>query len=302
MKVLIHYEDNLTTELHKTLKITLPKSWKTGPTSKLLGQFVETYNGNETLGASNPLDVASLHLSIRRSDDRSGKSQLVNLASDEVVLDVIPDRADVYVMHGPSKTLAEIKQEITTEAERKKAEQNNTVACTHFGCKIRFPPGGPYPECVYHSKPPVFHETAKFWSCCPQKKAYDWDDFQKIPGCQKGRCTDVKNEDGQKQFLGGTDLREAAGEAVKLKSIDDYNRAQAAGGAEAAPVLDRLQKVLMEMGIENELYTQVVDCIRNSLQSSTKDEAELLEAVKADLGDKLKSALKSIAAEQLRIK
>jgi len=42
--------------------------------------------------------------------------------------------------------------------------------------------------------------------------------------------------------------------------------------------------------------------LRNDLQSKTTDEAELLEAVKAELGSKLKSALKGIAAEQLRIK
>lgn len=203
-------------------------------------------------------------------------------------------------MHGESKSLADVEAEKSAEAERKKAEMNNSVACTHFGCKKRFPPGGPYPECIYHAKPPVFHETAKFWSCCPTKKAYDWDDFQNIPGCQKGLCSEVKDE--QKQFLGGTDLREAVGEAIKLKSIDDFNRSQAAGGAEAAPVLDRLQKVLMEMGIENELYTQVLDGIRNSLKSSTPDEVELLEAIKAEMGTKLKEALKSIAAEQLRIK
>jgi hypothetical protein len=34
-----------------------------------------------------------------------------------------------------------------------------------------------------HKSPPVFHETAKWWSCCPQKKAYDWETFQDIPGC-----------------------------------------------------------------------------------------------------------------------
>lgn len=298
MKVLLHYEDNENSDLHKSLKITLPKSWKTGPTSKLIGQFVETYNGNETLGAANPMEEAQLHLSIRESDEKSGKSQLIDLTSDAVVLDVIPDRADVYIMHGPAKSLADVKEEKTAEADRKKAELANTVACTHFGCKKRFPPGGPYPDCIYHCKPPVFHETAKFWSCCSAKKVYDWEDFQKIPGCQTGVCTEVKEE--QPQFLGGTDLR-APGNVAKLKSIDDFNTAQAAGG-DAAPVLDRLQNVLLEMGVEKELYTQVVDGLRRSLETSTTDEAELLEAVKAELGSKIKGAMKAIAAEQLRIK
>lgn len=301
MKVLLHYENNDNEELHKSLKITLPKSWKTGPTSKLIGQFVETYNGNEKFGTANPLDETQLHLSIREHDDKTGKSQLVDLASDAIVLDVIPDRADVYIVHGPSKSLTDLQAEKTAEADRKKAELANTVACTHFGCKKRFPPGGPYPKegCVYHKAPPVFHETAKFWSCCPNKKAYDWDEFQNIPGCQTGTCTEVKEE--QKQFLGGSDLREAV-EVTKLKSIDDFNMAQAAGGADAAPVLDRLQSVLSELGVEKELYTQVLEGFRKELGESTQDEAELLEAVKAEFGTKLKNAMKSIAADQLRIK
>ena len=35
MKVFIHYEDNENTDLNKSLKITLPKSWKNGPAGKI---------------------------------------------------------------------------------------------------------------------------------------------------------------------------------------------------------------------------------------------------------------------------
>jgi hypothetical protein len=178
MKVIMHYEDNENVDFHKTLKITLPKSWKTGPTSKLLGQFVESYNGNEVLGAGNPLQEDALHMAIRQHD--GDKSAVVPLASDAVTLDVIPDRADVYIMHGPSKTLQDSEDERKTALKRKQEELSNTVACTHFGCKNRFPRGGPYPDCRHHAAPPVFHETAKFWSCCPNKKAYDWEQFQAV--------------------------------------------------------------------------------------------------------------------------
>ena len=107
----------------------------------------------------------------------------------------------------------------------------------------------------------------------------------------------------QKLFLGGTDLREKAGEAVKLKSIEDFNKAQAAGGAEAAPVLERLQMVLGELGIEKELYEQVVEGIRKELAAAhTSSEAELLQAIKVELASKLKANLKAIAAAQLRLK
>ena len=302
MKVLLHYEDNESTDLHKSLKITLPKSWKTGPTSKLLGQFVESYNANETLGSANPLSLDNMHLAIRQHErSNNDKSQLVPLASDAVTIECIPDRADVYIMHGASKTVDEYQQEERLAQQRQQEELQNTVACTRFGCKNRFPRGGPYPDCCYHTSPPVFHETAKFWSCCPNKKAYDWDDFQNIKGCQTGQCTEVKESDGP-QFLGGTDLREQAGEAAQLKSIDDFNKAQAAGGADAAPVLERLGAVLGDLGVEKELYNQVTEGIKAKLSSQYASEAELLEAVKADLGEKLKSSMKAIAAEQLRLK
>ena len=31
----------------------------------------------------------------------------------------------------------------------------------------------PVERCVCHRLPPVFHETAKYWACCPDKKAGD---------------------------------------------------------------------------------------------------------------------------------
>lgn len=243
-----------------------------------------------------------MHLEVREHDGE--KSSIVSLPSDAVVMEKIPDRSDVYIMHGPAQSLAELQKQQDDAKAAHEAHLKNTVACTHFGCHNRFPPGGPYPECHYHKAPPVFHETAKFWSCCPHKKAYDWETFQEIPGCETGVCSDVK-DDSQPQFLGGTDLREQAGETVKLKSIDDFNKAQAAGGSEAAPVLERLQSVLVELGVEKELFDQVVEGLRKEAVAKVgggSSEAQLLEQVKSDIGEGLKRAMKTIAAEQLRLK
>lgn len=260
-------------------------------------QFVESYNGS--VGKDNPLTASEMHLALRESDGE--KSALISLPSDAVVIEKIPDRGDVYIMHGAAKSVADIQKEEDEAKAAKESEMKNTVSCTHFGCQKRFPRGGPYPECHYHKAPPVFHETAKFWSCCPHKKAYDWESFQEIPGCETGICSEVK-DDNQKLFLGGTDLREQAGETVKLKSIDDFNKAQAAGGADAAPVLERLQMVLGELGVEKELFNQVIDGIRKEAADEVGgNEALLLEEVKNQLGGKLKQAMKSIAAEQLRL-
>uniref|UniRef100_A0A7S3Q7X4 CHORD domain-containing protein n=1 Tax=Chaetoceros debilis TaxID=122233 RepID=A0A7S3Q7X4_9STRA len=316
MKVFLYYEDNDHKMLHKTLKITLPKSWKNGPTSKLLDQFVETYNASD-LSESLTLNADEMHLAHKvKVEVQSEKTltltltgeeelKMISLASDAITIETIEDREAVYIMHGKSSTLAEVqaaKQEII---DRKKEEMANTVACVRFGCKTRFPKGGPYPACCYHKAPPVFHETAKFWSCCPNKKAYDWEEFQLIKGCMTGRCTDVKDNEEEKQFLGGCDLRDALhGESEPLKSIDDFNKAQA-DGSDAAPVLQRLRGVMKEIGVENELFDQVLDGIRNEAgdggggDSTEEDE---LAAATSELGKKLKAAMKKIAVDQLRIK
>lgn len=144
--------------------------------------------------------------------------------------------------------------------------------------------------------------------CCPNKKAYDWEEFQSLPACQSGTCTDVKDEDSadQKQFLGGCDIREQMNGGQKLRSIDDFNASAAAGGSEGAPVLERLRGVLEELGVENELFDQVMDGIKKDVAgkagaASADDAAVVDESVKV-LGSKLKNAMKAIAVEQLRIK
>ena len=310
MKVFLNYTDNTDETLHKTLKITLPKKWKTGPTSKLLDQFVETYNSG-SCGETNPLNVNDLHLAVPEDDDddKNGadkNASLLPLPSDAITLDVIPDRSDVFVMHGPSTTLAAIRAEEEAAKAKKRAEEATMARCTHFGCKNRFPKGGPYPECSYHAAPPVFHETVKFWSCCPHKKAYDWNDFEAIPGCQKGRCTEQKED--RKQFLGGTDMRAQAAESSNLRSIDDFNKAQAAGGTDAAPVLDRLRDVLKDLGVDHELFDQVVEGMKKEFSNGSVVDPDapvdpvLLDSVATELGKKLKASMKAIAVEQLRIK
>ena len=304
MKVFLHYNESGDTSLHKTLKITLPKSWKNGPTSKLLNQFVESYNSSEQ-GSKAPLDASELHLALRcdgeEKDEKDGGNDGTPLASDAITIEVINDREDVYICHGPSRTLMDIENEKREESERRKAELANTVVCVHFGCNNRFPKGGPYPPCCYHAAPPVFHETAKFWSCCPNKKAYDWDEFQSIKGCITGFCSEKKEESESetKQFLGGCDLREAMGGAQKLKTIDDFNAAQASG-SDAAPVLERLKSVFAEIGIENELFDQVTEGIQKKF-GSTEQSDDLVAATAEELSKELKKAMKSIAVAQLRI-
>lgn len=307
MKVFLRYEDNEDDSTHKTLKITLPKSWKSGPTSRLLEQFVESYNGGKE-GKLNTLETDSVHLSTRHTRSDSGDdetTEIKQLPSDGIVSEIIADREDVYICHGPPRTLKEISAERQARIDQEKEANKHLSKCVRFGCNKRFPKGGPYPECSHHTGPPVFHETAKFWSCCPSKKAYDWEEFQRLPACQTGTCTDVKEDEliFQKQFLGGCDLREKMS-GPKLRSIDDFNTSAAAGGSDGAPVLERLRNVLAELGVENELFDQVLGGIKKDAIKKTgsgEDDADVLDEVVKVLGGKLKNSMKAIAVEQLRI-
>lgn len=93
------------------------------------------------------------------------------------------------------------------------------------------------------------------------------------------------------------------GDQQKLKTIDDFNAAQASGSS-AAPVLERLRAVFAEIGIENELFDQVVDGIKTKLGDDNSNEAsdDILAATAEELGLELKKAMKNIAVQQLRIK
>jgi hypothetical protein len=64
-----------------------------------------------------------------------------------------------------------------------------------------------------------------------------------------------------------------------------------------------LRNVIAEIGVENELFDQVIDGMKKEMNGAGDDGDDApLDAVAAELGKKLKAAMKSIAAEQLRIK
>ena len=97
-------------------------------------------------------------------------------------------------------------------------------------------------------------------------------------------------------------MRDAIGEAQKLKSIDDFNSAQAAGGSDSAPVVERLRSVMGEIGVENELFDQVFEGIKRDVGAGGADGGDELGEATAELGEKLKKAMKAIAVDQLRMK
>ena len=116
------------------------------------------------------------------------------------------------------------------------------------------------------------------------------------------------------QFLGGCDLRETLdSHAPKLKSIEEFNTARGQHHQDESldkPLLERLQSVLVEIGVEEELFCQVVNGIQKDV-ATVKSKEQLdpdsnmdmdMDLVVNELGNKLKNAFKNIAVDQLRIK
>jgi len=72
--------------------------------------------------------------------------------------------------------------------QRKSTRQTDgTAKCLNKGCQIVFRVDeNSNSSCRYHSGQPVFHDAIKYWSCCPEKKCYDFETFLQVAGCSTG--------------------------------------------------------------------------------------------------------------------
>ena len=130
-----------------------------------------------------------------------------------------------------------------------------SVPCKRFGCGKRFVPGQPSSEpCRHHKKPPVFHETRKYWACCPDKIAWDWDSFQAIQGCETQPEHSNETDSNAKKVMGGTELRaeingprELGATEKKLSGLDK---------------LMALRASLIQIGVSGELFDRARDSIK----------------------------------------
>ncbi|OMJ78063.1 hypothetical protein SteCoe_22219 [Stentor coeruleus] len=97
--------------------------------------------------------------------------------------------------------------------------------CTNLGCQKDFlEEENTDIACRYHAGPVIFHDVKKGYSCC-NVIVYDWDEFSQIPGCQRGRHTDVKrSSDFWKSSTVGNAERSIQNPGVKIKTIEDFDR------------------------------------------------------------------------------
>ena len=199
------------------LKLTLPASWLEGPCSKILEFFVASYNKKCVDGKeSHALSPEHLYLHCCG----------VDLPLEGVVGSLVKDYNDILIRHKVAKA---------ESAASKRPE--GSLLCTNYGCGKYFVPGSEE-ECHFHEKPPVFHDTVKYWSCCPKYKAADWDEFEKIATCQKGRhstenrplLASATPEAGGAQAINNTALNAEQLNALKASSNNAELMAAVASG------------------------------------------------------------------------
>jgi len=286
MKVTLRYDETDNKDLQMVLRLTLPQKYINGPCREVVRLFVDHYNKKH---AEDQLEAEGLHLKIVGGDHLDGHDRVrdVMAAGDECYLLPEAQRSEKRIKpaaveekaaptpaapaepsepSAPSAPPKEARTGPNTEKEPAAPKKNNDgkVRCKNFGCQRWFDPDREPPECCHHKSAPIFHETAKWWSCCPDRKAYDWEEFMRIPGCTKGFCSATGAQG--KRVLGGCDIRgDTAPERIDVdapvdprKKLDEVRKGLIAIGVDGA----LFEKVWMQLAADNKDMDKVVDQFR----------------------------------------
>ena len=200
MKVYIHYNPSSEGEalgayIPTTLAIKLPNSWLNGDNKQILTLFLSHYqkklmdNNNNSSSSTTP--IIPLVTDIQQWYIISAKQE--HLPHATIIQDYIHNGDDIYIQPGtPPNTIYISNSNNTADTDIPSSVITNTSSkpllyCRNFGCMKQYRESENHETaCIYHNKPPLFHETKKSWTCCPNEHSYDWDDFVKIPGCTRG--------------------------------------------------------------------------------------------------------------------
>jgi hypothetical protein len=109
----------------------------------------------------------------------------VSETNNHVALKSISD----YNASNPTASTATTSATKILSASRKSSRLDDGVSakCQRKGCQVTFIiDENSSTSCRYHKGQPVFHDAVKFWSCCYDKKCFDFDEFLKVPGCTLG--------------------------------------------------------------------------------------------------------------------
>lgn len=248
MKVTLKYEEPEKDELHMTLRLTLPQKYVSGTNKEVVKLFVDHYNKKHS---DNSISVADLHLKIVGGNHLDNEDRVKECLGNNDECYLLGKDSEERVKKGKESDVGYSATAAAKPAAAKAAAKgpvknaDGKLRCKNFGCQKYFDPETPT-ECRHHKSPPIFHETAKWWSCCPDNKAYEFEEFMAIPGCQKGFCSAVGPN--QKRALGGCDIR-AESAPVRLD-------------ADAAPdprqKLGDMRKGLVAVGVDAALFDKVL--------------------------------------------
>eukprot|EP00668_Euglena_longa_P033941 GGOE01043620.1.p2 GENE.GGOE01043620.1~~GGOE01043620.1.p2 ORF type:complete len:300 (-),score=85.86 GGOE01043620.1:445-1221(-) len=143
------------------------------PVERVVGLFCKQYNAKNP---DTPLDSAKMLLANKNN---------VFLPLDGKVSDHILEYNDLFLVHKPEAVQSHSHQ-----------GEPGALQCKNLGCNQWYlPEENGEGACHHHTGAPVFHDLAKFWTCCDKKKALDWEEFQSIPTCAVGpHCPEAKVE------------------------------------------------------------------------------------------------------------
>ena len=248
--------------METSFSITLPKGWLPGPTEKLRGLFIEQFNKKHTDALQMTKENCQLVKKNGDSlpDDVPIEQQVKE--GEEIFLKRLTGKPVVTKSNASSNSNVTSGTDTSTTANLPSTANNSTpnvshptgsVSCKRFGCGKRFIPGQPSAEpCRHHKKPPVFHETRKYWACCPEKVAWDWDAFQQIAGCEVlPEHTDVA--DASKRVMGGTEVRaeiQGPREIATEKKVTSLDK------------LMTLRSTLVNIGVKGESFDRARDAVK----------------------------------------
>ena len=188
----------------------------------VIGLFTKAYNEKN---ADTLINIDEVHLEDENND---------KLFSNDIVESVLSDHSDYQLKPG-----AHIRVSVSRMAE----EDGSSLRCRNYGCNQYYnETDNDDQSCHHHTGPPIFHDTMKCWSCCRDRKAYDFEAFQLIKGCSNGRHSIIPPAVALGKSTSAADGSEPVPVAAPLKSIAAYNAANPEAASAAASAVKTLAR------------------------------------------------------------
>ena len=190
-----------------------------------MGLFTKAYNDKNS---TTLINLNEFHL----EDESSNK-----IYSNDIVEAVLSDHSDYHLKPGAHLRISVLKM----------AEENESMLrCKNYGCNQYYNEVDNNDDsCNHHTGPPIFHDTMKCWSCCRDRKAYDFEAFQLIKGCSSGKHSSIPPAVALARSPSAGDdnvSAPAAPVAAPLKSIAAYNAANPEAASAAASAVKTLTR------------------------------------------------------------